>query len=87
MLPGRVYRSLGGIDWLNCIRSCHEDPKCLSYNFVRLTDDGQGECQMIDCGLDDICFTETLVFSSGAVFQQIVETKVGCHSGLIILYM
>ncbi|XP_068723238.1 neuronal pentraxin-1-like isoform X1 [Montipora capricornis] len=75
MLPGRVYRSLVGIDWLNCIRSCHEDPKCLSYNFVRSTDDGQGECQMIDCGLDDVCFTETLVFSSGAVFQQIVETK------------
>ncbi|XP_015764441.1 PREDICTED: neuronal pentraxin-1-like isoform X3 [Acropora digitifera] len=37
---------------------------------------------MIDCGLDDPCSTERLVFSPGVVFQQIAATEFEeeCHS-------
>ncbi|XP_067055243.1 C-reactive protein-like isoform X1 [Acropora muricata] len=81
-LVGHTYRSLQGLEWLNCIRSCHEDPKCFSYNFFHSTEDDTGECQMIDCGLDDPCSTERLVFSPGVVFQQIAATEFEeeCHS-------
>ena len=74
-LLGHVYRSLQDLDWLNCIQSCHDDPHCFSYNFVP-TKHGLGVCQMIDCGLEDLCNTEGLVFSAGAIFQQIATTGV-----------
>lgn len=81
-LVGHTYRSLQGLEWLNCIRSCHEDPECFSYNFFHSTADETGECQMINRGLDDPCSTERLVFSPGVVFHQIAATKVEeeCHS-------
>ena len=75
-LVGHTYRSLQGLEWLNCIRSCHEDPECFSYNFFHSTEDETGECQMINRGLDDPCSTERLVFSPRVVFQQIAATKV-----------
>ena len=75
-LVGHTYRSLQGLEWLNCIRSCHEDPECFSYNFFHSTEDETGECQMINRGLDDPCSTERLVFSPGVVFQQIAATEV-----------
>ena len=75
-LVGHTYRSLQGLEWLNCIRSCHEDPECFSYNFFHSIEDETGECQMINRGLDDPCSTERLVFSPGVVFQQIAATKV-----------
>ena len=75
-LVGHTYRSLQGLEWLNCIRSCHEDPECFSYNFFHSTEDETGECQMINRGLDDPCSTERLVFSPGVVFQQISATEV-----------
>ena len=76
VLVGHVYRSLQDLEWLNCILSCHEDPDCFSYNFFHSTEDEIGECQIINCGLDDPCSRESLVFSPGAVFQQIAATEV-----------
>ena len=74
-LVGHVYRSSYDIDWITCIQSCQDDPKCFSYNFARLLN-GLSECQMIDCGLEDSCNTDGLVFSTGSIFQQIVPTGV-----------
>ena len=82
-LVGHVYRSLYDIDWINCIQSCQDDPSCSSYNFVRLLN-GLGQCQIIDCGLEDSCNTEGLVFSTGAIFQQIVPTRV--RKIILLLY-
>ena len=74
-LLGHVYRSLQDVDWLKCIQTCQADPNCFSYNFVRSTD-GLGVCEMIDCGLEDVCNTESLVFSTGVTFQQLAATGV-----------
>ena len=82
-LVGHEYRSLYDIDWINCIQSCQDDPNCSSYNFVRLLN-GLGQCQMIDCGLEDFCKTEGLVFSTGSIFQQIVPT--GVRKIILLLY-
>lgn len=71
-----VYRSLQDTDWLNCIINCHNDPICISYNFVRSTD-GLGVCEMINCGLEHLCDVENdLIYSSGAIFQQLAAPTV-----------
>lgn len=73
MLVSHVYRSLQDYDWLNCIQACQDDPHCISFNFVRSTH-GLGVCEMIDCGLEDLCdIKNQLVFLDGAVFQQLAS--------------
>ncbi|XP_078367111.1 neuronal pentraxin-2-like [Oculina patagonica] len=75
MLLGHVYRSLQDCDWLNCIQTCHDDPNCISYNFIRSTH-GLGVCEMIDCGLEDLCDIKSqLMFSNGALFQQLASPR------------
>lgn len=76
MLVGNIYRSIQDSEWLSCIQACHDDPKCISYNFRRSTD-GFGVCEMIDCGLEDLCNKGNhLMFSSGAMFQQLASPRV-----------
>lgn len=76
VLLGHVYRSLQDCDWLNCIQTCHDDPNCISYNFIRSTQ-GLGVCEMIDCGLEDLCDIKSqLMFSNGALFQQLASSGV-----------
>ena len=76
VLLGHVYRSLQDCEWLNCIQTCHEDPKCISYNFIPSMH-GLGVCEMNDCGLEDFCGKKTqLVFSNGAFFQQLASLEV-----------
>lgn len=76
VLLGHVYRSLQDCEWLNCIQTCHDDPICFSYNFIRSTH-GLGLCEMIDCGLEDLCDVNSqLMFLNGALFQQLASTGV-----------
>lgn len=76
MLVSRVYRSLQDCDWLNCIQACQEDPHCISYNFIHSVH-GLGVCEMIDCGLDNLCGIKSqLVFLYGALFQQLASPGV-----------
>ena len=76
VLVGHVYRSVQDCDWLNCIQACQDDPHCISYNFIHSTP-GLGVCEMIDCGLEDLCDVKSqLVFLHGAVFQQLALPEV-----------
>lgn len=76
MLVSHVYRSLQDCDWLNCIQACHDDPHCISYNFIRSTR-GLGVCEMIDCGLEDLFdIKNQMVFSHRALFQQLTSPGV-----------
>ena len=76
MSVSHVYRSIQDCDWLNCVQACQDDPHCISYNFIHFTN-GLGVCEMIDCGLEDLCDIKSqLVFSHGTLFQQLASPGV-----------
>jgi len=73
---GHVFQHVHARDWLNCIRACHDEPRCISYNYDKSAGEN-GLCELSDCGLDDLCNKDkSLVYSMGFVFQQIREEKV-----------
>ena len=76
VLVGHVFQQLFATDWFNCIRACHDEPRCISYNYERSAG-ANGLCELNDFGIDTLCETEkSLIYSTGFVFQQIREGKV-----------
>ena len=76
VLVGHVFQQFYARDWFNCIQICHDEPRCISYNYQRSAG-ANGLCELNDCGvkgLDDK--DKSLFVSRGFVFQQIRETKV-----------
>ena len=74
VLVGSAFQVIHVDDWFGCILSCHDDPRCTSYNyntFSRL-------CELNDCsGLQNLCGRENiLIYSTGWVFQKIRDCKV-----------
>lgn len=76
VLVGHVFQQLHAKDWFNCIQACHDDARCISYNYDKSA--GQnGLCELNNAGLDDLCNEDkSLVYSMGFVFQQLIEEKV-----------
>lgn len=71
-LVSHVFQTVYTDDWLNCVRVCFEEARCISYNFKIY----QGPCELNDCGLEDICHRdETVIYSRGFVFQQLRATR------------
>ena len=74
-LVSHVFRTVYTDDWLNCVRVCFEEARCISYNFKIY----QGPCELNDCGLEDICHQDgnlpTVIYSRGFVFQQLRATS------------
>ena len=78
VLVGHVFQQLYTRDWFNCIQACHDEPRCISYNYERSAG-ANGLCELNNCGVQDLCGGDRfLIYSVGIVFQQIRENKVRC---------
>ena len=76
VLVGHVFQQLYARDWFDCIQACHDEPRCISYNYERSAG-ANGLCELNHCGVEDLCDREKyLIYSTGFVFQQIRENKV-----------
>ena len=77
VLVGHVFQQFYARDWFNCIQTCHDEPRCTSYNYQRSAG-ANGLCELNDGG--GKCLGDKdkslLVSNIGFVFQQIRETKV-----------
>ncbi|XP_066020414.1 receptor-type tyrosine-protein phosphatase delta-like isoform X2 [Pocillopora verrucosa] len=75
VLAGHVFQAFTATDWFNCLQTCHDDPRCFSYNYQRSAE-ANGLCELNDCGVEDFCDREGSLFHSpGFVFQQIRTSK------------
>ena len=75
VLVGHVFQQLHARDWFNCIQSCHDEPRCISYNYQRSAGTS-GLCEMNECGAEDLCDRKkSLIYSLGFVFQQIRQNE------------
>ena len=78
VLVGHVFQQLHTRDWLNCIQACHDEPRCISYNYERSAG-ANGLCELNNGGVEDLCGRDkSLIHSVRFVFQQIREDKVSC---------
>ena len=76
VLVGHVFQQLYARDWFNCIQTCHDEPRCVSYNYERSADTN-GLCELNDGGVKGLGDKDKFLFvSKGFVFQQIREMKV-----------
>ena len=86
VLVGHVFRHLYSADWFNCIQACHDEPRCISYNYQRSAG-ANGLCELNDSGVEDSCNRDKLlIYSGGFVFQQIRKTKVCCFDVTAVTY-
>ena len=78
VLVGDVSQQLYARDWFNCIQACHDEPRCISYNYERSAG-ANGLCELNDGGVEDLCGRDkSLIYSVGFVFEQIRECQVSC---------
>ena len=85
VLVGRVFQQLYARDWFNCIQACHDEPRCISYNYERSAD-ANGLCELNDCGVEGLCDRDkSLIYSVGFVFQQLREGKVSFTDNKLII--
>ncbi|KAL9978882.1 hypothetical protein ACROYT_G016464 [Oculina patagonica] len=83
VLVGHVFRQFFATDWFNCIQACHDEPRCISYNYERSAG-ANGLCELNDCGVEDLCDRDkSLIYMVGFVFQQIREGKNGKTCGMV----
>ena len=75
-LVGHVLQRFYARDWFNCIQACHDEPRCISYNYQRSAG-ANGLCELNDCGLVRLRERDkSLIYSTGFVFQLIRMEKV-----------
>ena len=80
ILVGHVFQQLHARDWFNCIQACHDQPRCISYNYERSAG-ANGLCELNDGGVEDLCDrNKPLIYSLGFLFQQIRQSKVSTVS-------
>ena len=73
---GHVLQQFYARDWFNCIQACHDEPRCISYNYQRSAG-ANGLCELNDCGLVRLRERDkSFIYSTGFVFQQIRMEKV-----------
>ena len=76
VLVGHVFQQSYARDWFNCIQACHDEPRCISYNYERSAG-ADGLCELNICGVERLCDRHrSLIYSMGFVFQQIRKSKV-----------
>ena len=76
VLVGHAFQQLHARDWFNCIQACHDEPRCISYNYQRSAG-ANGLCELNDCGLVRLRERDkSLIYSTGFVFQLIRMEKV-----------
>ena len=75
VLVGHVFQQLFARDWFNCIQACHDQPRCISYNYERSAD-ANGLCELNNYGANSCDRSKSLIYSLGFVFQQIRQSEV-----------
>ena len=75
VLVGHVFQQIYAKDWFSCIQACHDEAKCISYNYDKSAGEN-GLCELSKAGLDLCNKDKFLVYSMGFVFQQLREEKV-----------
>jgi len=76
VLVGHVFQQLFARDWFNCIQACHDETRCISYNYERSAG-ANGLCELNDFGVASLGDKDKSLFvSKGFVFQQIRKIKV-----------
>lgn len=76
VLVGHFFQQLHAKDWLDCIRACRDESRCISYNYDKSAREN-GLCELNNAGLDGLCNEDkSLVYSMGFVFQQLREERV-----------
>lgn len=70
--PSKHKCLLKDVDWLECALRCNRDDHCVSYNY-NLTFE---TCWLQAFGLVGECGEKRLMYSEGALFQQIREDEV-----------
>ena len=89
VLVGHVFQQLHAKGWFNCIQACHDEARCISYNYNKSASEN-GLCELSNAGLDLCNKEESLVYSMGFVFQQLREEKVSLSviiSALLMLML
>ena len=77
ILVGYAFKQFFSRDWLNCIQVCHDESRCISYNYERSAG-ADGLCELNHCGVEELSYRDRLlIYSSGFVYQQIRRRKVG----------
>ena len=78
VLVGHVFQQFYITDWFNCIQACHDEPRCISYNYQRSAG-ANGLCELNEFEVEDLCDRDKLlIYSGGFIFQQIRKNKVCC---------
>ena len=76
VLVGHVFQQMHAKDWFNCIQACHDEARCISYNYDKSAGEN-GLCELSNAGVGDLCNEDTsLAYFVGFVFQQLREGKV-----------
>ena len=75
VLVDHVFRQFYARDWFNCIQACHDEPRCISYNY-QTSAGTSGLCELNECGAEDLCDRKkSLIYSLGFVFQKIRQNE------------
>ena len=76
VLVGHVFQQSFATDWFNCRQACHDEPRCISYNYERSAE-ANGLCELNDCGVESTCCRQiSVIYSKGFVLQQLRDSKV-----------
>lgn len=89
VLVGHVFQQLHAEGWFNCIQACHDEARCISYNYNKSASEN-GLCELSNAGLDWCNKEQSLVYSMGFVFQQLRKEKVSLSviiSALLMLML
>lgn len=66
-LPGSLYRRIFELDWMGCLQVCHDEPRCISYNYHK----NKKICEINSDGMRDKCTSKQTIFSGEWIFHQI----------------
>ena len=80
ILVGHVFRVIPATDWLSCLLACQDEPRCVSYNFQKVSF-GKEACQLSEYGVQECCEGEYLIFAEDCVFHQLKSFQVGKRKG------
>ena len=51
LLTGHVFKTVGSLDWLQCVEECHKNELCFSFNYFP----PEKICELNNFGFNDPC--------------------------------
>ena len=83
LLPGHDYKTIKGGGWLDCLRNCTSETRCLSYNFFQATNEQENICEMNDRAMDNSCDTKGHLISFPGWFYNQVKKNVKVNTACL----